>query len=142
MLDICTGTGEMALAFAQNELTVTGIDLAEGMLTVANEKPSHHPRWLVMKAEHLEFPDDSFEITTIALALHHLPEDVQIRALTEAKRVTKNQVVVVDYNPPKDKNVNAIWGMIFSFLDQSELMKEWAKQNLRATFSNANLIMK
>ena len=143
VLDICTGTGEMALAFAQNDLAVTGIDLAEGMLMVANEKPSlRPPKWLVMDAEHLEFPNDSFEITTIALALHHMPEDVQVRVLTEATRVTKNKVVIVDYNPPKNKKVNTLWGIIFSFLDQSELMKEWAKQNLSAVFTKANLRIK
>ncbi len=86
-----------------------------------------------------DFPDDSFEIITIALALHHMPEDVQIRVLAEAARVTRNQVVIVDYNLPKNKNLNTLWGIIFSFLDQSELMKEWAKQNLRTTFAKANL---
>ena len=45
ILDVCTGTGTQAFAFAKKGYEVMGIDLSEEMLRVANKKNKLH-RWL------------------------------------------------------------------------------------------------
>jgi ubiquinone/menaquinone biosynthesis C-methylase UbiE len=138
VLDLCTGTGEMALAFSREGLDVTGIDLAEGMLKVASNKPNPYPsKWLEMDAENLDFPDKVFDITTIALALHHMPEGTQIRVLSEAARVTKRQIVIVEYNPPEIPKHQIFWSVLVSFIDQSEHMRDWAQQDFPQTCAAA-----
>ncbi|NAS89118.1 hypothetical protein C4E24_05205 [ANME-1 cluster archaeon AG-394-G21] len=45
ILDVCTGTGTQAFAFAKRAYEVIGIDLSEEMLWVAKKKNKLH-RWL------------------------------------------------------------------------------------------------
>src|SRR5262245_49326554 len=75
VLDIGTGAGHTALAFAPRVARVTASDVTEAMLAEAKELAA--ARGLVnfrtarARAEDLPFPDMSFDLVTCRLAVHH-----------------------------------------------------------------------
>jgi ubiquinone/menaquinone biosynthesis C-methylase UbiE len=140
VLDVCTGTGDLALAFAGNGNQVTGIDISSGMLRQAARKDRHKRlTWLEMDASCLYFQDKCFDISTISLGLHHMPEAVQWGVLSEMARVTRRHVAIVELNAPRDPRWRGIWAALFKLLDESEHIPEWSQQNLESTCYRAGL---
>lgn len=94
VLDIATGKGAVLLPAARlvgTEGRVTGIDLSSAILREA-ERIAHaegltNVEFCKMDAEHLEFPDQSFDAVTCAFAIFFFP-DVDA-ALREMYRVLK-----------------------------------------------------
>lgn len=88
VLDVGTGTGDFiqVLKKAFNSAVITGVDPNTASLSVAKKE---YPDVLFteMGAEQLLFPDNSFDVTSISMALHHLP-DIK-KAFAEMIRVTK-----------------------------------------------------
>ena len=100
VLDVCTGTGELALRCARRGARVTGVDLSDDMLGRAQAKARR--RGLVvdlrpMDARRLEFPAAAFDVVLLSLALHDMPRRVQPEVLREVRRVARRRIVVVDY---------------------------------------------
>ncbi len=109
MLDIATGTGAVLLPAARRmgpEGHITGIDLSSGILQEAERAARADGLTNVelckMDAEHLEFPDRSFDVVTCAFALFLFPN--MEAALREMYRVCKpgGCVAVTNFNksPP------------------------------------------
>ncbi len=88
VLDVGTGSGDFlkVLKAIFPESKITGVDPNTDALQKAKEK---YPEiiFLEMGAEKLDFPDHSFDVATISMALHHLP-NVQA-SLKEMQRVVK-----------------------------------------------------
>lgn len=110
VLDVATGTGAQAFAFAERAGEVVGVDLNDAMLRIAR----HHNRFpnvtfLWADATRLPFSDRSFDIASISFALHEMPGSVRSRVLHEMARVTKpgGSVVVVDYALPQHRLLRA-----------------------------------
>lgn len=102
VLDICTGTGEMALRLARKGAVVTGIDSTVAMLDAARRKRGPlDVRFEPMDARELAFPDKSFDVSVLSLALHDMPRPVRLAVLAEARRVTRDRIVIVDYHFPR-----------------------------------------
>jgi ubiquinone/menaquinone biosynthesis C-methylase UbiE len=140
VLDICTGTGELALAFARQGAEVVGVDIAKGVLECAATKLADpQPTWLVMDATNLGFKDRAFDIATISLALHHMPEAIQCRVLAEMARVTRRRIVIVEPHTPANPRLWSIWATISSWFDESEHMLAWARQDFAGTCRAAGL---
>jgi ubiquinone/menaquinone biosynthesis C-methylase UbiE len=77
VLDIATGGGHTALAFAPYVREVVAHDLALGMLHAARSylDSKEAPAWYVAAdAESLPFPDASFDIVSCRIAQHHFPD--------------------------------------------------------------------
>ncbi len=95
VLDVGTGTGVVAFEVVNtlgNQGHVTGIDLSDGMLTVAREKARQkgledRVKYLKMDAENLEFPDNSFDAALSLYALRHFPNPG--KSVDEIFRVVK-----------------------------------------------------
>ncbi len=91
VLDIATGTGNTALAFAPFVARVTGIDMSPKMLEQAKTRKDteqiQNAEFLEGDAENLPFPDSSFTIVTSRHAPHHF-HDVP-KFLSEVARVLK-----------------------------------------------------
>jgi demethylmenaquinone methyltransferase/2-methoxy-6-polyprenyl-1,4-benzoquinol methylase len=105
ILDLCTGTGEQALAFGKKGYTVIGIDISLDMLIVANMKNKYKTVGFKMAdAANLPFSDNYFDITTISFGLHEMPLHIMEKVLLEIKRVTKTKgkIVIIDYTLPKN----------------------------------------
>jgi demethylmenaquinone methyltransferase/2-methoxy-6-polyprenyl-1,4-benzoquinol methylase len=106
VLDVATGTGQQAFAFAKRGCAVTGVDLTESMLEIARR---NNKRGLVKfetaDATQLRFEGNSFDISCISFALHDMPPNVRAKVLQEMVRVTRPNgiVVIVDYDLPQNK---------------------------------------
>ena len=140
ILDLCTGTGEMALVFASQGAKVVGTDIARGMLQRAiNKSLGTSSAWVEMDATSLAIADRSFEISMISLALHHMPVPVQVRVLKELRRVTSRRIVIVEPDVPVDRRWSPIWSFVASIIDESEYMHEWVYQDFINTCHMAGL---
>lgn len=140
VLDLCTGTGALALSFAAHGAQVVGTDIARAMLKRASAKGmKNNLVWLEMDSTELAFANDSFEVSVLSLALHHMPETVQIRVLKELQRVTSRRVVIIEPDVPVKPNWVPIWKFVASIIDESEYMDEWADQDFIGTCENAGL---
>ena len=143
ILDLCTGTGELALTFAARGASVVGTDIARGMLKRAITKaPALRPNWVEMDATALAFADNSFEISLLSLALHHMPIAVQLRVLRELQRVTTRRIVIIEPYTPANPRLFALWAVVASVIDESEYMHEWVRQDFISTCRTADLNVK
>jgi len=140
VLDICTGTGELALAFARVGARVTAIDLAKRMLYRAADKTGNFLiNWLNMDATRLGFSENTFHVSTVSLALHHMPERIQLKVLSELAHVTRHKVIIVEPHQPYNEKIHRLWAFIASIIDESEFMSQWVRQDLNQTCTNAGL---
>lgn len=100
VLDVATGPGPVALAFAEAGCEVVGIDLTEAPLAIAERmrqaRGLTNLRFQLGDAEHLAFGEQEFDIVVSRFALHHC-EDAQ-RVLAEMARVCRasGRVVIDD----------------------------------------------
>jgi len=97
VLDIGTGTGELARRFAQNRgCCVLGLDPSEGMIRAAARKAAAGAwgdvTFQVVEAPFLEipYPDGSFNAVASTQAFHHLHERRKPAAVREMARVLKD----------------------------------------------------
>jgi demethylmenaquinone methyltransferase/2-methoxy-6-polyprenyl-1,4-benzoquinol methylase len=93
VLDVCTGTGELAFLLAQRVGPlglVTGADFCQEMLDRAKNKAGQQHQNLIFilsDAKRLPFPDNTFDAVTVAFGMRNIP-DTSL-ALLEIKRVLK-----------------------------------------------------
>lgn len=93
VLDVATGTGDLALAIAKKtDAQVTGLDLSAGMLSVGaqkikNAQLEHKVAMVLGDSESLSFDDHSFDAVTVAFGVRNF-ENLE-QGLSEIKRVLK-----------------------------------------------------
>lgn len=92
VLDVATGAGHMAAAFAPHVAQVIASDITDEMLSEASklaaEKKLANMSTAKAEAGALPFEDASFDLVCCRLAAHHFP-DLR-RFVTEVRRVLKN----------------------------------------------------
>lgn len=139
LLDICTGTGEMALRCATAGAQVTAIDITEPMLAKARKKAGRLPiDFRLMDARRLEFADASFEVSLVSLALHDMPRRVRLQVLREACRVTSKRIVILDYEFPEPRWLRRVLiGLVGLF--ETAYFKQFASEGLRPLLEEAGL---
>ena len=96
LLDVGTGTGLFAEAFATRDVKVFGIDPDPDMVTTARcfvPAGSFH----VAAAEALPFADRAVDVCFMGMVLHETADPN--RALSEARRVARNLVAVLEWPP-------------------------------------------
>ena len=86
VLDVCCGTGDLALAAQRAGGRVTGLDFSERMLARAREK-STEVEWVRGDALALPFADGSFDAVTVGFGVRNL-EDLE-RGVRELRRVLR-----------------------------------------------------
>ena len=90
-LDVATGAGHMALAFAPHVARVVATDITPEMLAetakLAAAKGLANVETAEADAESLPFADASFDLVTSRIAPHHFPN--QPRFIAEVRRVLK-----------------------------------------------------
>jgi ubiquinone/menaquinone biosynthesis C-methylase UbiE len=113
VLDVATGSGFTALAFARFTGEVVGVDVSTGMLEEARNRARvvgiDNVTFIESPAESLPFDDSSFDIVTCRIAAHHF---LDIRAfLAETARVLKphGRFVIADTTVPDEDPDAARW---------------------------------
>ena len=140
VLDMCAGTGGLGLRFALRGAEVVGVDLARGMLKRASAKTNgSRAHWLEMDATQLAFEDRAFDVSVLSLALHHMPEPVQVNVLRELRRVTRRRVLIIEPEVPVKPRWEPLWLFVANIIDESEYMYEWMKQDFEATCHTTGL---
>src|SRR5947209_18344287 len=82
ILDVCTGTGDLALAYdraAQGRIPIVGADFCLPMLLPARDKArrrraADRVRFVEADAQRLPFPDDRFQLVTVAFGLRNVTD--------------------------------------------------------------------
>jgi ubiquinone/menaquinone biosynthesis C-methylase UbiE len=78
VLDVATGTGNLAIDLSESAKQVTGIDLSDQMLDIAKRKRKNsNLTFLKMDTSEMEFGDKEFDIVTIGLGLHDMPPAIR-----------------------------------------------------------------
>jgi demethylmenaquinone methyltransferase/2-methoxy-6-polyprenyl-1,4-benzoquinol methylase len=100
VLDVCCGTGDLALAAAEVGGKVTGLDFSEAMLERARAKEPAIG-WVSGDALALPFADDSFEAVTIGFGLRNLADAEH--GLAEMRRVLSpgGRVAILEITRPR-----------------------------------------
>jgi len=95
-LDLCTGTGSVAVELARSvggKGAIVGLDFSGGMIGKAKEKAESlhlaHLRWVQGEAGRLPFKDSSFHGVTCSHAFYELRGPERLRAIEEVARVLK-----------------------------------------------------
>jgi demethylmenaquinone methyltransferase/2-methoxy-6-polyprenyl-1,4-benzoquinol methylase len=113
ILDICTGTGDMAVQLMGKigpQGSLTGIDFCENMLELAREKVKKRmngrPRnvsFALGDAKDIRFSDNSFDLATAGFGMRNIPDTTA--ALKEVKRVLKpgGRFVCLELTRPYNK---------------------------------------
>jgi demethylmenaquinone methyltransferase/2-methoxy-6-polyprenyl-1,4-benzoquinol methylase len=99
-LDLCCGTGDLALGMSKQGAQVVGLDFSQEMLKVAERRTNANPIFIRGDALRIPFPDDSFEIVTVGYGLRNL---VSWEAgLEEMLRVSKphGRLLALDFGKP------------------------------------------
>jgi demethylmenaquinone methyltransferase/2-methoxy-6-polyprenyl-1,4-benzoquinol methylase len=109
ILDLCTGTGDLALAYdraAEGRVPIIGADFCHEMLLPARQKTQRRRaaeriRYVEADAQRLPFPDNSFQITTVAFGLRNITDTD--RGLAEMVRVTQpgGRVAILEFSQPR-----------------------------------------
>ena len=89
IIDIATGTGDIALCFANDNVQVVGVDNASMMLDLANKKSMglSNIRFQLEDAENMSFDDNTFDVATIGFGVRNFENLDQ--GLSEIKRVLR-----------------------------------------------------
>lgn len=122
LLDVGTGTGDLALAAAQAAMkpggTIIGLDLSLEMLRRAREK-SHRcqcagaTRFVLGSALSVPFKDERFDVVMTAFVLRNIPDlALFFRQAHQALRAG-GRLVTLDMFPPPDSNFARLYALYF-----------------------------
>jgi demethylmenaquinone methyltransferase/2-methoxy-6-polyprenyl-1,4-benzoquinol methylase len=112
VLDVATGTCDVAIEASKKISNVVGVDLSFGMLEVGKKKIEGKSIELVCApAENLPFRDESFDNVIIAFGIRNVPD--RVGALYEFKRVLKKEgrLVILEFNRPISKGFGALYNI-------------------------------
>ena len=108
ILDLCTGTGDLALAYnraAKGTVPIFGADFCHQMLVraeaKAQRKKAERIRFLEADAQHLPFADNMFQIATVAFGLRNVTDTD--KGIAEMVRVTQpgGRVAILEFSQPR-----------------------------------------
>ena len=121
ILDLCTGTGDLALVYHRaggGETPVVGADFCHEMLDLAERKKcraeiTSNLTFVEADAQSLPFESDYFQIVSVAFGLRNV-QDTD-RALREMSRVLVpgGRLAVLEFSMPRRQPLTALYGWYF-----------------------------
>jgi demethylmenaquinone methyltransferase/2-methoxy-6-polyprenyl-1,4-benzoquinol methylase len=121
ILDICTGTGDLALAYAKAApvgIEVVGSDFCPEMLAIAEKKRQRHcagqtVSFIEADAQHLPFEANRFQIVSVAFGLRNICDTDA--GLAEMVRVAMpgGRVAVLEFSMPTWQPFKGIYRWYF-----------------------------
>lgn len=135
LLDVATGTGDFAFEAIKilKPRKVTGVDISQGMLSVADEKILKRGLSQVFEvklgdSEKLPFEDNSFDAVTVAFGVRNF-EDLE-KGLADMFRVLKpgGKVVILEFSKPRAFPVKQLYNFYFNSVTPA-IGKVFSKDN-------------
>lgn len=123
ILDVCTGTGDLALEFdraSQGTVPVIGSDFCHPMLVRAEHKAKRKNQsnltFVEADAQELPFASETFQITTVAFGLRNVADPK--RGLAEMCRVTRpeGRVAILEFSQPRHWFFGRMYRAYFLYL--------------------------
>lgn len=144
ILDIGCGAGmsTFALQSIYPQAQMTGLDLSAYFLAIANyrsQQQSQSIRWLHRAAEETRLPDQSFDLVSICLVVHELPQSATRSILQEARRLLRPQghLAIMDMNP-QSEFVRRLPPYVLTLLKSTEpYLDQYFSLDLEQTFVDA-----
>ena len=121
ILDVCTGTGDLALAYhkaAKGEAEIVGADFCHEMLALGHQKgmkarAGDRLTFIEADTQKLPFPSDRFNIVTVAFGLRNVADTDA--GLAEMSRVCTpgGRVAVLEFSSPEWQPFKGIYSWYF-----------------------------
>jgi demethylmenaquinone methyltransferase/2-methoxy-6-polyprenyl-1,4-benzoquinol methylase len=121
ILDVATGTGDMALHLAETtpaSVSIVGIDFCQEMIDIAKSKTGNSSQpdrlqFAVAPCEMIPFRDCTFDSVTIAFGVRNL--DDRRQGLGEIYRVLKTggKLVILEFSIPRNKIFRSLYQLYF-----------------------------
>ncbi|MCX8149667.1 bifunctional demethylmenaquinone methyltransferase/2-methoxy-6-polyprenyl-1,4-benzoquinol methylase UbiE [Thermaurantimonas aggregans] len=136
ILDVATGTGDLAIALAElNPEHIIGVDISEGMLSYGHKKIEKKGlKGLITlqkgDSEALEFADNTFDAVTVAFGVRNF-EHLEA-GLAEMLRVTKpgGKIYILEFSQPEGFPFAQLYK--FYFKNILPLVGRWVSKDSRA----------
>lgn len=142
VLDVATGTGNTAMAFAPFVRRVVGIDITPEMLSeaddVSRQSCAHNLDLCMADVMTIPFPDSTFDLVVSRRAPHHF-QDIK-GALNEMARVLRpgGVMAIDDRSVPEDDEVDRTMNTLDVLHDRSHV-REYRPSEWREMVSEAGL---
>ncbi len=123
ILDVATGTGDLAIAAAKAipGATITGVDISEGMLEVGRKKVTaqHLNKTILLKtgdSEALPFADSAFDAITCAYGVRNFEN--LAAGLKDMQRVLRpgGRIAILEFSHPKQFPVKQFYSFYFRYI--------------------------
>lgn len=121
ILDVCTGTGDLALAFrkkTKGKSEIVATDFCPEMLEVGEKKQARFPaetrvKFLEADTQNLPLEDDKFQIVSVAFGLRNVSDTMA--GLQEMVRVCKpgGKVAVLEFTMPRRQPIKGLYKWYF-----------------------------
>jgi demethylmenaquinone methyltransferase/2-methoxy-6-polyprenyl-1,4-benzoquinol methylase len=140
ILDVCTGTGDLALAFhraTDGNAEIVGADFCPQMLQIGRRKQQRagigqELTFVEADAQHLPFEDNRFAIVAVAFGLRNVADTD--RGLAEMTRVCSGggQVAVLEFSTPRVQPLRATY--LFYFRHILPRIGQWLARNRSSAY--------
>jgi len=121
LLDVCTGTGDLVFSFLRYSAVrhVTGLDISEAMLSLAQEKQIIHSAknwmwnktidWRLADATDTTLESGSFDYITCVFGIRNIPDRAAV--LKEMYRLLKpgGKLCIVEFSLPSHRLLRAVY---------------------------------
>ncbi|MCS7271533.1 MAG: bifunctional demethylmenaquinone methyltransferase/2-methoxy-6-polyprenyl-1,4-benzoquinol methylase UbiE, partial [Gemmataceae bacterium] len=125
ILDVCTGSGDLAIAYARAAdptLPIIGADFCHELLLQAQRKaqrlvPTHKLTFVEADAQYLPFPDNTFALVCVAFGLRNITD--MHRGLSEMVRVCQpgGRLAILEFSQPRHRFLGRLYlGYFLYFL--------------------------
>jgi demethylmenaquinone methyltransferase/2-methoxy-6-polyprenyl-1,4-benzoquinol methylase len=146
ILDVCTGTGDLAIAYwkkGRGKVPVIGTDFTPEMLRIAREKfarlRSSFPAdaaditFQPADTQALPFDDDCFQIVSVAFGLRNVADTR--RGLAEMIRVCRpgGRVVILEFSLPGNRLLCAVY--LWYFRHVLPTIGQWLARNRQSAYN-------
>ncbi len=121
ILDIATGTGDLAITLHKPGISIKGVDISAGMLEVAREKIiakglENDITMIQGDAESIPFPDDHFDVITVAFGARNF-ENLE-KGLKDMLRTLKpdGRIFILEFSKPTRTPFKQFYGFYFRYI--------------------------
>jgi demethylmenaquinone methyltransferase / 2-methoxy-6-polyprenyl-1,4-benzoquinol methylase len=124
ILDLCTGTGDLAFAYyraTKRDVPIVGADFCHEMLVRAEEKArqrkfSEMIHFVEADAQELPFASNTFEVVTVAFGLRNVTDTN--KGIQEMVRVARpgGRIAILEFSKPKHWFLGRMYRLYFKFV--------------------------